>query len=220
MAPVTATELPKAAEPEPKSNTELTGVYGFVGIQGHGQGASAEALGIAGTHKEKGPFFGTLSGVGGGAEIDVVGANEALYYPRTREWERERIIIAETELFQVRKAESYGIGGFIDRADPREFGVFVYVSGGPVTAGGGFTGRVDKDFETEARETLAKQGITLVRAPEGTPKRPSPLSIKAKMESWLRLFGIGDAWLDRQIKEQNEVFAKSGNSTRLVRGNR
>lgn len=206
---------------------EITGGYGFIGIAT--EGPTSEVLGIGGYDIHHGGYAGTL--VGGGKathhhfapsstlhaveKSGAVVAHERLYLFRTGQTETETLYMGEAELFKIGRAEP-GIGGFVNKEDPRDSGLFGFITVGPVTVGGGITLRVAKDYEQEMRETLAKNGIDLVRAPEGTPRPRSAFSLKAKLESWLRVFGVDNAWLDRQIEEQNRVNERSGNPVRLV----
>jgi RHS repeat-associated protein len=224
----TPADTTSTAPPPP---TEVTGGFGFLGVAPEGKLVSGEALGIGGYDTHLGPYAGTL--VGGGHAYDpkfgfynplygvhkqgAVRGTEKVYLFRTGQTETEHLNMAEMEGPELGKAKVQpGAGAFFNAEDPRDFGFFGFVTIGPVTAGGGVTLHVQKDFETEMRETMAKEGVTLVRAPEGTPKLESPYSLRAKLNSWLRLVGIDAAWEQRQIDAQNQRFQQEGMNIRLV----
>jgi hypothetical protein len=226
-------DAPADAPPPPtveSGSWSLTGGYGFAGVIASHEATGGEALAIGGYDTKDGPYVGTLTGGGSGVETHVgvastlhgvegvgaASANENLYFFNSGKSEKERIFIAEVETPKIRGIEP-GIGGFVNKDDPRDVGVFVAGTVGSVTFGGGATFHLEKDFEQEMRETLANSGIKLVRAPEGTPKPQSPFSVKAKLDRWLRFFGIDEAWLGGQILRQNEEFVKSGSDMRIVR---
>jgi RHS repeat-associated protein len=211
-----------------EANVQVTGGYGFIGLATDDRGAATEALAIGGYDTRRGGYAGTLVGGGVAAEHHPGLANphgveksagmvahERLYMFRTGHTETETLYMAEVETPKIGRVEP-GIGGFVNKADPREIGVFGSGTIGPVTVGGGVTLHVRKDYEQEMRENLAQQDITLVRAPEGTPKPVSPYSLKAKLESWLRLIGIDEQWRDRQLQQQQRVFERQGISVKIV----
>ena len=220
-------ELADSGTPEP-STVALTGGYGFIGVVADHKAANAEALAIVGYDRADGKYAGILRGGGATAEshfgvlnplhgiegAGVVSATEDLQFFNSGDTKKEHVTIFEAETPKIKGVEP-GIGGFVNNDDPRDVGVFVSGTVGPVTVGGGVTFHLEKDFEQEQREVLAKGGITLKRAPEGTLKPPSPFSLKAKLDTWLRAFGVDEAWQTEQIRRQNDEFARSGNSTRL-----
>ncbi|MFE6737737.1 SpvB/TcaC N-terminal domain-containing protein [Streptomyces tubercidicus] len=217
--------------PTPTPDTEITGGFGFVGIAVENKGAGGEALVLGGYDSRFGSYAGTLSAGGGAKHFDfavhqtlhgvekggVMVGHERLHSFRSGHTETETIYIGEVEFPTIRGFE-WGIGGFVNKDDPREVGFFGFGAVGPATFGGGVSIRLQKDYEQEQREILAKQGIELVRAPEGTSRPPSPFSVRAKFAAWLRAIGIDEAWMDRQIEEQNRVFERSGNDGMRLAG--
>ena len=211
----------------------ITGVYGFAGVVGEhkGLGVGQEALGLGGYDIQRGMYGGVLSGkIGVSGElgfpahhslgmvdnVEVISGEETLYYTDSKRWEKEHLTMVEMN--GPGKRFPLGIGGFVNRDDPRDVGFYAFVTVDHMfTVGGGVTVHLEKDLEQEQRETLEKVGIKLVRAQPGTPQPPSPWSLRPKLEKWLELLGIDEQWADEQIKRQNDDFARSGSSLRLTR---
>jgi RHS repeat-associated protein len=223
-APV-AKEAEKASEPSTPAPHEkgwqLTGGYGFFGLIGehHEAEAGGEALGLIGYDKEKGWYVADLTGVGGKR---FVGADERLYYFAGKDkgqHERERLVLAEHE-FSRKGLVQPGVGVFVNADDPKEIGVFGFGSAGPVTGGAGVTFELDKDYTAEMKENLAKQGIQLVQLPPGVEPPRQPGWLEGTIASGAKLLGLEgklEKWAERQVKEQNEYFEKSGSPVRIVR---
>jgi RHS repeat-associated protein len=215
--------IPPPEQPSSKgSDVEFTGAYGFVGLiaEHEGTGLAGEVLGLGGYDREKGAYVATLTGGGFSAEKptslsisgdDTVGgttAQERVHYLRTGQDEKEELFLGEVE------GPSLGFGGFVSKADPRDFGGFVFGTFRSVTFGGGVALHVKKDFLQEMNEA---GGVRIVQAPPGTPTPVSPWSLEAKFEAWAKFFGVDlKAWGERSIAEQNKYNQEHGNSVRII----
>lgn len=122
--------------------------------------------------------------------------------------------MAEAEFAEVRGVD-IGVGGFVDKADPRNFGVYVFARAGSRTAGAGVTFHLTEDFEASAQSALGP-GVRIVRSPKEDPIDYSRQLLKYFHH--ISRIPTSEEWLKNQIDAQNREFERQGSSVRLVDG--